>query len=85
MKLHTLNNMTDKLTWISARRLRTDFLEWAEKKGESFSYALFNRAKVSADDDLTDRQKLLCELAEQFVEIEAEKRQPEYIAQMSEA
>ena len=77
--------MKEILTWISARQLISDFIDWAKAaKGESFSYEIFRRAKVSAPPDLTDRQILLCELATEFVAIESEKRQPE-TSQMSEA
>lgn len=66
--------MDKVLNWISARMLISEFLEWAEnEKGESFSHAIFRRAKIADDNELTDRQKLMIELADEFVSIKKNK------------
>lgn len=74
IKIHTLYIM-DVLTWISARLLISDFISWAEsERGVSFNHNLFRRAKVAKASKVTDRQRLLLQYAEEFVELQEQKR-----------
>jgi hypothetical protein len=65
------------LKYLSARHQIGLFLIWVKSnKNEAFSYAIFNRAKVSDPEDLTDRQRLLYEYALEFKELDMKERMP---------
>ena len=85
IKLHTLYIM-DTLKYISSRLLISDFINWVKaSRGVSFNHNLFRRAKVTDPEQMTDRQKLLLEFAQEFVQIQEEKHNENVAVQMSAA